>query len=75
VERGVDWDAPLQVGEKWPAYELYQNGKPKRDKEGNKIPTDRTKILAHMVKKAKKKGLWSTPATYPEGKDPRLIKR
>lgn len=74
--RGVDWDASARVGEKWPQFEMYSNGKPKRDERGNKIPTDRKKILDHMVAKAKKRGLFRTePLARPEGTEPRLVRR
>lgn len=71
---GIDWDASAQVGSKWPAYELYRNGNPKRDKDGRRIPTDRKKILDHMIEKAKKKGLLSDPESeIADAKKPKLI--
>jgi hypothetical protein len=75
-KRGIDWDAAPRVGEKWPAYEMYSNGNPKRDENGDKIPTDRQAVLDHMIKKAKKKNLLrSDPLVRPEGTDPRLVVR
>jgi hypothetical protein len=75
-EKGVDWDASAQVGEKWPAWELYRNGEPKRDKMGRKIPTDRLKVLEYMRKKAKKRGLLRTkPLARAPGTEPRLVVR
>jgi hypothetical protein len=74
--RGVDWDAKAQVGDRFPAYELYSNGKPKRDERGYKIPTDRKRVFDHMVKKARARGLLNDePLERPEGAAPRLIRR
>lgn len=71
---GIDWDAPAKVGSKWPQYELYRNGNPKRDKDGNRIPTDREKILKHMVKKAEARGLLR-PYSRPDGTQAKLVRR
>lgn len=71
---GVDWDAPAKVGKKWPQFELYKNGKPKRDADGKRVPTDRQKILDHMVAKAKERGLLR-PYSRPDGVEPKLVGR
>ncbi len=70
---GVDWDASARVGSKWPQFELYPNGNPKRDEDGKRIPTDRKKILEHMIKKAEKRGLLR-PYEMPGGLEAKLVK-
>jgi hypothetical protein len=71
---GTDWEAAAQVGTKWPGWEMYPNGKYKRDAEGRKIPTDRKKILEHMRAKAMRLGLLRSYAR-PEGSAPKLVRR
>jgi len=56
----VPWDSPADFGDKWPMFEMKKRrGKwvHKKDENGNRIPTDREAILAHMIKKAEAKGL------------------
>jgi len=57
----IPWDAHADFGlEQWPQYEMKKKrGKwvYKLDANGQKIPTDREALLAHMVAKAQKKGL------------------
>ena len=73
--RGIDWDAPAKVGAKWPQFEMYSNGKPRRDDAGNRIPTDRKKVLDHMVAKAERLGLLrEEPLERPEGTAPRMVR-
>jgi len=74
AKQGIDWDAPARVGKKWPGWEVYSNGKYKRDDEGNKIPTDRVAVLNHMRAKAERLGLLR-PYSRPEGTDPKLVRR
>lgn len=70
---GIDWEASAEVGSKWPQFELYKNGKPKRDGDGRRIPTDRRKVLDHMVHKAEKLGLLRA-YERPEGSEPKLVR-
>jgi hypothetical protein len=56
----IPWDGKPDLGDKWTQWEMKKRrGKwvYKRDENGKKIPTDREAILAHMIEKARKKGL------------------
>jgi len=57
---GVPWDQHADFGDKWPRYEMKKRRGEwvyERDANGNKIPTDREAILAHMLKRAEEEGL------------------